>query len=127
MDIPPTWFVLLSSSMMGLFTRHQAKKSGRNANIWFWIGFFFGGLGIFAFYMSKHSFMKKQQPPQPPLFPKLCLDLGAWYYIDNEKTLGPYSRDYIQKLFEEETITLSTLVWHESMSEWGKLEKFKKI
>jgi len=123
MELPPTWFVLVSSSVMGLITRHQAKKNGRNPKFWFWVGFFLGGLGIFAFFLTNP--LKKQSKAAQPIFPKVNLFQGAWYYAEGQSILGPFSSGYIQKLLDEEQISLETLVWHESMHEWEKLEKFK--
>lgn len=124
MELPPTWFMIVSSSVMGLITRYQAKKHGKNPKFWFWIGFLFGGLGIFAFFLTKIISLKPKPAPVN-LLPKVNLALGAWYYADNQTILGPFSNSHIQKLLDEHTITLSTLVWHESMENWEKLENFK--
>lgn len=123
MELPPTWVMLVSSSIMGLITRYQAKKQGKNPLFWFWIGFLFGGLGIFAFFLTKKT-NASSKPTPIHLFPKVNLHLGPWYYAENQTILGPFSRDYIQKLLDENRINLSTLVWHDSMPEWEKLEKF---
>lgn len=124
MELPPTWFVLVSSSIMGLITRYQAKKNGRNTKLWFWIGFLLGGLGIIAFFLTKP--LKPKQASNPEMqIPRLNLFSGAWYVAEEQNILGPFSASYIEKLFEDGKISLSTLVWHESLNEWKKLEHFK--
>lgn len=125
MELPPTWFMLVSSSVMGLITRHQAKKHGRNPKLWFWIGFLMGGLGIFAFFLTKPPANKTNLSPNV-IAPKINLGNGAWYYANNQETHGPYSAEYIQKLLDSKAIALDTLVWHESLETWEKLEKFKE-
>ena len=125
MELPPTWFMLISSSVFGLIARSQAIKHGRNPRLWFWIGFLMGGLGIFTFFLTKPNKQqvtssKKAPPPTPQL------QDGAWYYSNNQEQNGPYSAEYMKKVFEEGVIHANTLVWHESLTNWVKLETFIK-
>lgn len=41
-----------------------------------------------------------------------------WYYAKDDEQLGPVSQEALDALVNEGTITLSTLVWHQGMTDW---------
>lgn len=46
-----------------------------------------------------------------------------WYYVENEKRVGPVSESTLDILVKAGTINAETLVWQEGMKEWAPLGK----
>lgn len=123
---PPLWLIFISSSFFAIVTRAKAHKYGRNQKFWFWIGFTCGIMGLLAFYITKSPGKKTTTAT---INKKLTVDFalvdGAWYYALDQTIQGPVSSIYLKNLFQKGSINIGTLVWHESLSEWVKLEIFK--
>ena len=120
-------YYLIFWALSGIFAAVYAKKVGKNPVIWFLIGFFLGAIGIFAFMF----FGKKTQKPVEvketvPVLPSLNLFKGSWYYAENGQILGPVSDYLIKEKFETNELCESTLVWHESMSDWTEIKNLMK-
>lgn len=124
MSTPPLWLILLSASFFGWLTRSKAIKHQRHQKFWALMGFCFGLWGFLAFYITKPKH-KSQIAPLKGVQEVLNLASGAWYYAENSEIQGPVSQDKIKELFLQNSITQDTLVWHESLVNWEKLEKFK--
>ena len=41
-----------------------------------------------------------------------------WYYAKDDQQLGPVPQQEFETLVDDGTVTLSTLVWHQGMSDW---------
>jgi hypothetical protein len=126
MDTPPLWLIIMSSSVFAFITRYRAYQQGRNHKLWFWLGFIFGLWGFLALYITKKSTKKASNPVQSaPLKPLYSLPLGAWYYAFGQEILGPLSQTHLLELIDKSDVNSETLVWHESQTDWQKLEFFK--
>ncbi|MBC8371144.1 MAG: RDD family protein [Planctomycetes bacterium] len=49
----------------------------------------------------------------------------GWFYVDNHKQQGPTSLAELQYLFKSHKLSIATLVWHKSMTEWTAAESLK--
>lgn len=122
LSIGVVWFIL------GLTASHFAKKRGRSAYLWFWIGFCFQILGVLAVFLVP----KRKKPPSPPS-PTLMIEkndawLKMWYYLDlSHSQQGPIEfPDLIQK-WKVQEIALSSYVWGEGMKEWKQLTELPEL
>ncbi len=133
-----TIYLLLLYAAIGVFCYQQAKKRGRNPNIWLAIGLLFGILGMIALYVlpplnkSQNAQGKTVQSNQPvPTPPKTNLETldsshlnKLWYYLDHDhQQFGPMSIDALSHAWREGKIHKATFVWNEMMENWKSLEE----
>lgn len=126
---PPIWLTSLFVLACALYLYQKALKTRQNPYLWFGIGIFFGFYGILAFFLFR--FIQKRRKPNPqvalvtPLLPKIILQEGFWYYLDESKaTIGPVSHQKLLELFSKGIVDTKTLIWNESLDAWKKLEEF---
>lgn len=113
---------LASAVAFGTFSAYFAYKRGKNPYKWFFIGFFFGLIGLFVA-ISILSSNRKKTRIQPTMIKPRPLILGPsdkfWYYLDSQhKQVGPISYNALSKCFETGFILPSTYVWNEEMDNW---------
>lgn len=126
-SLPSNPYYLIVWFLSGFFAAVYAKRSGKNPIIWFFIGFFLGAIGIFAFmFFGKKQKNKTTSSSQTPQIPQLNLYKGAWYYALDGQIEGPVSDYFIKEQFEKNALSTDTLVWHESMSDWAQLKDLLK-
>jgi hypothetical protein len=122
---------------IGALTAYLAHtKRGRRAFPWFFIGFFFGLLGILALFC-----LPKKQPLQPILLkgpiitplssyesislehPSLPMTQEMWYFLNaSHEQQGPMSFEGLKKSYEEGKVFPSSYVWNSQLENWEKLE-----
>jgi len=127
MEHPPLWLILLGSSFFAWLTRAKAVKHQRNPKKWFLMGFIFGIWGLIAFYLTKKiAPLSAPAASNPKPLDLFNLQPGAWYYEDSQTVVGPISPEYLKSLFDKGQISLNTLIWHENLENWEKLEQFRQ-
>ena len=103
-------------------------KKQRNPILWFFIGFFFGLLGLISlFFLNKKSQINGpvKQPPafEPTILIKSSLSL-PWYYVNNNhEQEGPVSAQRLANLIEKKQLNLDSLVWNEEFVEWKQIKE----
>jgi len=120
--------LILASVAMGFLSAFFAKRRGRNPYTWFFVGFFFGLLGIMAIFFAPAP--KKKLAPQPPSKPLPTIEGPSnkfWYYLDSSHAqVGPISHSGLTSIWRQGKISLSTYVWHEELPEWKLLKEMVK-
>lgn len=114
---------IISAVIFGMIAAYLAHRNKKNPYIWFFVGFFFGLIGLFfLFFLPKIK--KQQQHPDPgPLFRGPSDKL--WFYLDpTHEQVGPVSFKAITEALIKGTISKSTYVWHEDLSEWKRVKEF---
>ena len=120
---------LLVGSITGLISAYFAYRRHRSPLFWFLIGFFFGLLGVIAFFLAPSSKKKRvpshlEQPnpvPQPYLFGPSD---KFWYYLNEAREqIGPLSHHGITNAWKEGKLSSATFIWHEELSEWKPLQE----
>jgi len=130
MHIPiATPLILFVSLLMGVLCTAIARRSGRDPYLWFWIGFFFGILGVFAVFFAPSlkkslSATPKKNPVQAILLPTIQGPSDKfWYYLNNEhQQVGPMSLNGLNGAWRQGKISLKTYVWNEELPEWKPLQ-----
>jgi hypothetical protein len=112
--------LLIAACIIGALSALIAYKRGRNPYLWFFIGFFFGMLGVFALFFSGG----KKQEKKIPIFSIRGPKDKFWYYLQgNTEQMGPVSHEAITKAWKEGKIDSSTLIWHEELDSWKPLKE----
>jgi hypothetical protein len=119
----------------GTVSAYIAKKRGENPWIWFFLGIFFGGLGLFAIFLwpqdpkkkaeqkaKKNDEVKKKAPPVFDITPSDANRL--WYYLDSKRDpVGPLPFTALQERLYRGLIERNTLIWHEGLKDWISLSE----
>lgn len=117
---------LALSGLIGALSAYLAIRQGRNPYLWFFIGIFFGLLGILVMCFAPGKQKPKQTPlPQAPLVEEIIIGPSDkfWYYLDEaHEQKGPMSFSALNKTWKQGTITAQTLVWNEDFSDWTPLK-----
>ena len=50
-----------------------------------------------------------------------------WFYVQDEKRMGPVDMEQIVRLVQTAALPPSTLVWHQGLSEWTEAERIPEI
>lgn len=53
--------------------------------------------------------------------------MTAWWYLDNDRTVGPIDGDELRRLLQNGTIAPEALLWYEGMEAWQPLGKFPEL
>lgn len=118
---------LIGASLIGGLSAYLAYRRGKSPYLWFFIGFFFGALGIlFIFFSPKPKPVPAEEPA--PIIPTIQGPKDKfWYYLDAlHQQQGPMSHDALTAAWREGKLNLSTYVWNEELPEWKPLEEFVK-
>lgn len=116
---------LIGAALIGGLSAYLAYRRGKNPYLWFFIGFFFGALGILFIFFSPKPVPKEEPTPIIPTIqgPKDKF----WYYLDTlHQQQGPMSHDALTSAWREGKLNLSTYVWNEELPDWKPLEEFVK-
>ncbi len=108
---------------LGTLCGYQAKKRGRSFVTWFFVGAFFGLLGLLVLYLlpsSKQPNTSQTQAPYP--LPSPDQPLRLWHYLDSEANRkGPMSVYALSEAWIQQKIHRSTYVWNETMKDWMRI------
>lgn len=120
---------IIMGSLFGMIAGYLAFQRKRNPYLWFFFGFVFGIIAIFALIFSPKKKKARRRGPaikrkEPPLSVLEGPIDKFWFYLDpTHKQIGPVSHSAIAKALHLGQISKSTYVWHENLSEWKKLEE----
>ena len=112
--------------LVAIITAYFADKRGRSALWWFFIGGFFGVLGLLALFLFPSKKM------QEPVSVVTTVDvepvaMEKWFYLnDDHKQFGPVTFDEIIKKHEEGELSDESYLWCEGMANWEKLSRIQK-
>jgi hypothetical protein len=120
--------------LLGSFCFFIARRRQRNPYIWFFIGFFFGLIGLaFLLILPKPKQNATIEQPIPLKVKKLSTPSPSlispykemrWHYLDEEhKTIGPLYFSEILQAWIDGKISIKSYVWQEKMDEWKKIEE----
>jgi hypothetical protein len=118
------YFILLGG--ISAYIAHFKKQ--RNPVLWFFIGFFFGLLGLFSLFFlnaKKHKefLQKTSRLPELTILVKDSASL-SWYYVNKDlQQEGPASGQRIADLIQKNILNEDTLVWNEHFTEWKKIKE----
>ncbi len=117
---------LLIAAAIGTLSAYIAHRRGRNPYAWFFVGFIFGVLGIMAIFFA--PFGKKKGVAVPVAAKPEPVIQGPkdkfWYYLDgSNQQQGPMSHDALTAAWKEGKVNLSTLIWHEDLTDWKALKE----
>ncbi len=116
--------LIIIYSLIGLISAYFAKKNGRNPYFWFSMGVFFGVLTLIVMFFI--NIRSKKAPLQPVQAPAPIVDSKLWYYLTNDKQMGPVSLNKLFLLLKEGQITFTTYVWNEELESWKFLNETKE-
>ncbi len=132
------FFSIILWVCLGLLTSYFAQQRGRNPTAWFFIGMFFGLLGLLLlFVLPKVSEETTSEEVELHVVPTSSLkatesetvlppdyEKKPWYYLSQDrKQQGPIVFEYLKKLWVEGHLNSHTLVWCDGMQDWYKIEK----
>lgn len=130
---------LLVAILIASITAYIAKRRGRSPMLWFFLGAFFGLLGMLALFLfpvvKDPATEEKGQieviPKQETVSPESPEDqvlADGWFYLDSEhQQYGPVTLSELKLLFEEKKIDSSSFVWREGMQEWKKVSELSQL
>lgn len=109
---------------MGLLSAYIAARRGKDPYFWFFIGAIFGLLGTLTLFFLSPA---KKKPKKPALIIESFIEGPAqkfWYYLDpSHQKIGPMSLAALTKAWKNGTISQTTFIWHEELSDWKPLEQ----
>lgn len=117
--------LLLLSTCIGTLSAYLAVKQRKNPYFWFFIGIFFGLLGVIAIFFAPPQ-KRKKQPANPWITESFIAGPSNkfWYYLDvSHKQVGPMSLAALSKAWKAGTVLSNTFVWHEDLTDWKPLEE----
>jgi MFS family permease len=122
---------IIAAFLFGAISSYLAHRRGRSPVRWFFVGFLFGILGLFAVFLAPAMKRKAVQPALPPEEKPLPVIDGPsdkfWYYLDPaHQQQGPMSHNALTTALRQGKISLSTYVWNEDMPDWKILQEFVK-
>lgn len=119
------FFIIILWITLGGLSAYYAQERGRNPYAWFFIGLFFGLIGLIALFMLPPLSTSNENPkPTLQIVEKKEIEIKEWYYVDeNYQQQGPISLPALKALHASNAINNETLVWKEGMSNWESLKK----
>lgn len=126
------------SLVIGLWTSILANRRGRNPFGWFFLGAFFGLLGLVILLILPRKTLCMEGPlanvttkpvdlltPAAPPENKTAL---MWHYLNKEgKAEGPMSEEALLNLHDEGKITDRTYIWNETLSDWIRFNEVDSL
>ncbi|MBM3183849.1 MAG: DUF4339 domain-containing protein [Chlamydiae bacterium] len=127
MTLPFSPLTLIIAFFTGLLGLYFARKRGRNPYAWFFIGFFFGVLGVMVIFFAPNPKKKSASVAETPKEVPLPTIQGPsdkfWYYLDpTHQQIGPMSFEALKTAWQDGKVSLTTYVWHEELPEWKLLK-----
>ena len=122
--------ILCMSTLAGIISAYIARRRGRNPYFWFGVGFLFGLIGVMAIFIAPNPKKAESEEVTTKTEPKFYIDGPIdrfWYYLDaSRQQQGPMSHDALTQAWKKGSITSSTLVWNEDLSNWKELQELIK-
>jgi hypothetical protein len=127
-DLPSLKLLIPYFLCIGALTAYFAhKKRGRAPLPWFFLGFFFGLLGLLSLFL-----LPKKLPQEPPA--TLSIELGnktqhpmkqqLWYFLDaTGKQTGPISFFALKAKYAKGEVLKSSYVWNAHLEQWEILNQ----
>ena len=121
MNITPLQIVF--ALIFGTAAAYLAKRNQKNPYTWFFIGFFFGLIGLFFLFFLPKMRRPRQLPNPGPAFRGPSDKL--WFYLDpTHKQVGPVSAKAIGEALQKGNLSTDSYVWHEELSDWKRVKEF---
>jgi len=129
LDMPSMKTMLLCSLCMGGITSFIAHRyRNRKPLSWFIFGFCFGCLALIALFLLPKLQKEKLAlatdslaiPASTPVYES---PQELWYFLQEDKQIGPISFARLQNYYLEGLLKPSSYVWNETLSDWKKLEE----
>jgi hypothetical protein len=129
---------LLLLVVIGSFCFYIAKKRQRNPYFWFFIGFFFGILGLlFLLLIPKKSQNELVPQTQPSILKQPIVASSSiispykdmqWHYLDEEhKTIGPLYFSELLQAWIDGRLSIKSYVWTDKMNDWQQIEQISDL
>lgn len=110
---------------IGSISAYLAARQGRNPYLWFFIGFFFGLVGLVTIFFVPKIQKEKKGEARTPVTESFIVGPTDkfWYYLDPaHKQMGPLSFTALNRAWKEGKVKSTTFVWNEEFSEWKPLQ-----
>ena len=127
-------FVILMSVILGISTAVTARFRGRSPQKWFFIGLFFGWLGLLLLYILPSKVLGEEikVPPIPSETPVEKLEQsergGEWFFLDREKNVcGPVTDRILKDKWKEGQLSSESWVWNESIVDWKQISRVQSL
>jgi hypothetical protein len=78
------------------------------------------GMGFAVAREMSQSFNKEKETPTTQTPPLPIPDAISFYFAQNGKQQGPFSKQDIQKKIQSKEIIPSTLIWYTGLTEWNQ-------
>jgi len=130
------WFYvnLIVCFLSGYLSFRLAPKRGMRPWFGFFIGSFFGPLGLtflFFYPQKKNEVIIKKSPfteKQNIFFNNPEFQQKLWHYIGNNKEVSEAISLYkMKREFQKGTITMDTYIWTDEMSSWKQFKELVDI
>jgi hypothetical protein len=131
--------------VIGLITGYLASYRGRNPYVWFFVGVFFGMIGLLFLFLlpavnddeiKSDEEIKSGELGEAVLNnteEKLGLEQeellkSQWYYLDSEhKQSSALSFDDLKNFWVKGIVKDVTYVWREGMEDWKKIHELSSL
>jgi hypothetical protein len=130
------YLILLILFTIGATCYYTAKKKERNPFIWFFIGFFFGLMGLLLLVLlpkaRKAQVTKQNQFSQQEQNIANTADVAIlspykemqWYYLnDNHEPKGPLYFSEMLDAWIKGVISVKSYVWQDQMNVWQQIHE----
>lgn len=118
--------------LIGLLTGYCAQRRGRDAKVWFLIGFLFGLIGLGALFLFPRKDMEEvpnteslntskpiEDQVEPP---RIESQSKEWFYLDKQNNqFGPITFESLKEKLNSGIVDGSTYVWTEGMENWMRI------
>ena len=129
--------LVLISLLSGAIGATLALRRGRSPWAWFFIGLFFGLIGVlFIFFLPQLKDGKAITRKMPSVLDdthttattEKVTDPMLWHYLDaTHQPQEPVSFEALSALWSEGKISGKTYVWTKGMSEWKEIEGLPEL
>ena len=131
-DLPSLKLLIPYFLCIGALTAYFAhQKRGRSPVVWFFIGFFFGLLGLLAL------FLLPKKIPSEPSSSTITIEIKKednhdthpmtkqlWYFLDETgKQIGPMSFHALKTKYTQGNLSKSSYVWNAELEQWEILSQ----
>ncbi|MCB1136892.1 MAG: DUF4339 domain-containing protein [Chlamydiia bacterium] len=126
---------LLFSVAFGAVCAYIAQQKNRNTTIWFILGLLFTFISLLILLFlpdlgpesaGEMEHVDDDEDVIPILTPRI-VD-AHWYYLDAERRQhGPVDMDALRALWQNNTVTQTTLVWSDGMAEWKQVSQLPEL
>lgn len=140
MNYMEIYLSLILLALIGFGSSTLAKRKGRNPITWFFIGFFFGLLGLlFLFFLpnpnSKRESIRQERTEAidekrdaTDINPNSPYKEMQWYYLDSEhQSIGPLYYAELLQAWINGRASIKSFVWQSSMKDWMQIQNLPDL